>query len=102
MHGFFTSSRENMPFNHANLFRSNFAYTNAKFASFAYANLSKVNFIVTNLHEADLAGTIITDKQLGSVRSIRGVRLPNGTLGQDPNLLKNWHADCNSSLVDSW
>ena len=86
----------------ANLTMSDFRHANLREAQFNKAVLEMVNFSGANLHLADLNGTSITAEQLKSALSIRDARLPNGSLGRDPNLIINGHADCNRSLNQDW
>jgi len=79
-----------------------FSYANLKDSSFYGAALSDANFSLANLEKADFANTTITDGQLQSALSIRNAKLPNGTLGQGRNLVKNGDANCNISLVEHW
>ena len=79
-----------------------FFNANLKNATFNGAILSYVDFSRANLAQADLFNTRLRDSQLQSALSIRGARLPNGSLGRDPNLLRNGHADCNMSVHTNW
>jgi uncharacterized protein YjbI with pentapeptide repeats len=82
--------------------RIDFSYANLKGSSFHGATLSNASFSLANLQDADFTNTTITDSQLQSALSIRNAKLPNGTLGQGRNLVKNGDANCNISLVDNW
>jgi uncharacterized protein YjbI with pentapeptide repeats len=64
--------------------------------------LNNTIFSLANLQNADFTNTTITDNQLQSALSIRNAKLPNGTLGQDRNLIKNGDANCKISLVRHW
>ena len=75
---------------------------NLKGVSFDGANLRKVNFTHANLAQADFFNTKITDNQLRGALSIRDARLPNGSLGRDPNLVRNGYADCNMFVRNNW
>jgi uncharacterized protein YjbI with pentapeptide repeats len=79
-----------------------FTYANLKNSSFYGAMLSKANFYHANLENADFTNSTITDEQLRSAASIRNAKLPNGTLGQARNLIKNGNANCNTPLADHW
>ena len=75
---------------------------NLKGTSFRGAKLNDANFTLANLAQADFTGSQITDSQLHSALSIRDARLPNGSLGRDPNLLVNGYADCNTFVQTNW
>jgi uncharacterized protein YjbI with pentapeptide repeats len=79
-----------------------FTGANLKGSSFHDATLSNANFSLANLQNADLTNTTISDSQLQSALSIRNAILPNGTLGQGRNIVKNGVANCNISLADHW
>lgn len=79
-----------------------FTGANLKGSSFYGSRLSSSNFYLASLEEADFTNTTITDSQLQSALSIRNAKLPNGTLGQSRNLIKNGDANCNISLVSHW
>ena len=49
-----------------------------------------------------MSKTNITDRQLQRALSIRNAKLPNQTLGQGRNLLKNGDANCGIPLQDHW
>ena len=86
----------------ANLHYSTFEQANLERAIFRNANISTTNFSGANLYMADFTGTSVTDEQLLSAISIQGALLPNGTFGQDENLILNGNAHCNRPLVDEW
>ena len=102
----------NVTCNQARLMNSRFDYAKLNFSSFWRADLYNVSFhgvdlrtvdfSRANLQRVDFTNASITDRQLRSALSIRNARLPNGTLGRDPNLLKNGHADCNTSVHQHW
>ncbi|CAF3425074.1 unnamed protein product [Rotaria socialis] len=89
-------------FDDANLNYSNFSHANIKRASFVRANLNEVEFSRANLYKVNFNGTNITDKQLHSALSIQDALLPNKTLAQDANLIKNGQHDCTSSAINGW
>lgn len=89
-------------FDYADLSMSTFLHANLKNARFYENNLTTVNFSHANLQKTEFLQTRIEDSQLRSALSIRDARLPDGSLGKDPNLVKNGEADCNSSPRDSW
>ncbi len=79
-----------------------FSYANLEGSTFHSANLSNINFAFANLQNVDFTNFIVTDSQLQSALSIRNAKLPNGTLGQGRNLIKNGRPDCHKPLVDDW
>ncbi len=82
--------------------KTDFTYANLKSSSFRDAMLSDANFSLANLQNVDFTNTDITDSQLQSALSIRNAKLPNKTLGQGRNLVKNGDAKCNIPLGDHW
>ena len=81
---------------------SSFLSANTKRASFTGARLCNVDFSRANLAHVDFTNATISNTHLESALSIRGARLPDGTRGRDPNLVKNGHADCTASVRDNW
>lgn len=86
----------------ARLSHSNFWSSNLKYSTFFAADLITTNFAGANLYKADFSHSTITDSQLRSALSIQDAILPNGTLANDKNLIKNGEADCNISLAKDW
>jgi uncharacterized protein YjbI with pentapeptide repeats len=84
-------------FSQATLIQVNFAFANLKEAIFDEANIA-----LANLSYANLENAIIIETQLREAISIRGTRLPDGSIGNYTNLLSNGHADCNRSLNRDW
>lgn len=89
-------------FDNADLFKSTFRGANVKHTSFYGANLTNVDFSGANLYKVDFTNTKVTGSQLQNALSIQDVKLPDGTLAIDANLIKNDQADCNISVVNSW
>jgi uncharacterized protein YjbI with pentapeptide repeats len=81
---------------------TSFIGAHLKGSSFGSARLNGTNFSLANLQETDFTNTTITDIQLLSALTIRNAKLPNGTLGQGRNLMKNGGPNCDISLVDHW
>lgn len=79
-----------------------FSYADLKHSSFHNAVLNQTKFVLANLQHADLTKTNITDNQLQSALSIQNAKLPNGTLGQGRNLVKNGDAHCGIPLHKDW
>ena len=79
-----------------------FSYAKLNNASFHGTALYGTNFSFAVLDKADFTNTNITDSQLRSAFSIRGTKLPNGTLGQGHNLVKNGDANCNIIPIQDW
>jgi len=82
--------------------RADFTGANLMNSSFHSALLDEADFSFANLQNADFTNTTITDNQLQSALSIRNAKLPNGTLGQGRNLVRNGDPNCNISLVHHW
>ena len=89
-------------FNNAVVQDSSFLSANVKGASFTGAHLCNVDFSRANLAHVDFTNATITNTQLERALSIRGARLPDGTHGRDPNLVKNAYANCTTSVRDDW
>ena len=89
-------------FDHADLSMSDFSHANLKGAQFLNNNLIMVNFSHANLQEIDFTNTQLTESQIRSALSIQGVRLSNGTVLHNPNLINNGEVDCNNSHIGSW
>jgi uncharacterized protein YjbI with pentapeptide repeats len=92
-------------FDNADLSMSIFSHANVKGASFygfTSNELTTVNFSNANLQNTTFTKIKLTQEQLRSALSIRDAQLPDGTLGRDPNLIKNGEADCNSFRAESW
>jgi uncharacterized protein YjbI with pentapeptide repeats len=89
-------------FDRVNLSHSIFYQVNAKSSFFNNADLTNVNFSLSNLHNADFNRTKVTCSQLLSALSIRDALLPDEMCANDPNLIKNGHADCNIPLLLTW
>jgi uncharacterized protein YjbI with pentapeptide repeats len=79
-----------------------FTGANLKSSSFHGAVLNDTNFSLANLQNADFTNTTISWSQFQSALSIRNAKLPNGTLGQGRNSVKNGDANCNISPIDHW
>ena len=92
----------NVDFTYANLNNASFYGAALYGTNFSFTNLQKADFSFANLYKADFSNSNITDSQLRSALSIRDAKLPNGTLGQGYNLVKNGDANCNITLVQDW
>ena len=87
----------NSDFTEANLIQTDFTYTDLHNAIFTDASLGLANLSFANLVNAN-----ISNQQLAQTISIRGARLPDGSIGRYINLLSNGYADCHRALNEDW
>ena len=99
---FHRSKLRNAIFNNCCCDKTDFTNADLRGSSFYRAQLDQTNFLLANLQKVDLRETDIEDHQLESALSIQNAKLPNGTLAQDRNLVKNGDANCHIPLTQYW